>query len=96
MLPLIDSAIGFAAIMLVLCMLVKSLTRPRQVGRRGVARGNQLEMPGRGIPDRGLGPWGFFYEFLGSLLTGILLSIGAPYWHDLLRALGNLRNPEKG
>jgi len=33
----------------------------------------------------------FFFEFLGSLLTGILISIGAPYWHDLLRALSNLR-----
>lgn len=32
------------------------------------------------------------YEFLGSLLTGILVSVGAPYWHDLLRALSNLRN----
>lgn len=42
-----------------------------------------------------LAPWGFFYEFLGSLLTGILVSIGAPYWHDLLRALANLRNPAK-
>ena len=33
----------------------------------------------------------FFYEFFGSLLTGILVSIGAPYWHDLLQALSNLR-----
>ncbi len=32
-----------------------------------------------------------FLEFLGSLLTGILVSIGAPYWHDLLRALTMLR-----
>lgn len=30
-------------------------------------------------------------EFFGSLLTGILVSIGAPYWHDLLRALTKLR-----
>lgn len=33
----------------------------------------------------------FFFEFFGSLLTGILVSIGAPYWHDLLRALTQLR-----
>ncbi len=26
----------------------------------------------------------FFYEFFGALLTGFLVSIGAPYWHDLL------------
>lgn len=33
----------------------------------------------------------FFYEFFGSLLTGILISIGAPYWHDLLRTIASLR-----
>ncbi len=33
----------------------------------------------------------FLYEFFGSLLTGILVSIGAPYWHDLLQALAALR-----
>lgn len=36
----------------------------------------------------------FIYEFSGSLLTGILVSIGAPYWHDLLQALAALR-PDK-
>jgi hypothetical protein len=36
----------------------------------------------------------FFYEFFGSLLTGILVSIGAPYWHDILQALSSLR-PDK-
>jgi len=36
----------------------------------------------------------FAYEFLGSLLTGILVSIGAPYWHDILQALSSLR-PDK-
>jgi hypothetical protein len=35
-----------------------------------------------------------FYEFLGSLLTGILVSIGAPYWHDFLRAISSLRWPK--
>jgi hypothetical protein len=33
----------------------------------------------------------FLYEFFGSLMTGILVSVGAPYWHDLLRTLSNLR-----
>src|SRR5260370_2551444 len=32
------------------------------------------------------------YEFFGSLLTGILVSIGAPYWHDLLQALSSLQS----
>jgi len=36
----------------------------------------------------------FLYEFLGSLLTGIMVSIGAPYWHDILQALSSLR-PDK-
>jgi hypothetical protein len=36
----------------------------------------------------------FMYEFFGSLLTGILVSVGAPYWHDILRSLSSLR-PDK-
>jgi len=36
----------------------------------------------------------FVYEFFGSLLTGILVSIAAPYWHDILQALASLR-PDK-
>jgi len=35
----------------------------------------------------------FIVEFFGSLLTGFLVSIGAPYWHDLLRSLANLKSP---
>jgi len=35
------------------------------------------------------------YELLGSLLTGVFISIGAPYWHDLLRALAAIRRPKK-
>ena len=38
---------------------------------------------------------GFLYEFMGSLLTGIFISIGAPYWHDLLRALAGIRLRKK-
>jgi hypothetical protein len=34
----------------------------------------------------------FICEFFGSLLTGILVSIGAPYWHDILQALSSLRS----
>jgi hypothetical protein len=36
------------------------------------------------------------YEFLGALLTGILVSVGAPYWHDLLRTLSELRKGSSG
>jgi len=38
---------------------------------------------------------GLLYEFLGSLLTGIFISIGAPYWHDLLRTLAAIRQQKK-
>jgi hypothetical protein len=48
---------------------------------------------GRIWTERGESPKLLLYEFFGSLLTGILASIGAPYWHDLLRALANLRIP---
>ncbi len=37
--------------------------------------------------------FGLLYEFFGSLLTGILVSIGAPYWHDLLRTISSWRKP---
>ncbi len=47
----------------------------------------------RDPPDK-LWP-GIIFEFFGALLTGILVSIGAPYWHDLLRVLTNLRQPKK-
>ena len=35
--------------------------------------------------------WKFFAtQFLGSLMTAILISIGAAYWHDLLQMLSSL------
>lgn len=64
MLPLLETVIAFAVIMLILSFLVKSLS--------SVLKN---------------------YEFFGSLLTGILASIGAPYWHDLLRAVAQFRKP---
>jgi len=37
--------------------------------------------------------WKFFaLQFLGSLMTAILISIGAAYWHDLLQLLSSLKN----
>lgn len=36
--------------------------------------------------------WGnVLYAIIGSLLTGVLASVGAPYLHDLLRALASFR-----
>lgn len=34
---------------------------------------------------------GFLFEFFGSFLTAILISIGAPYWHDILRIFTEIR-----
>lgn len=34
---------------------------------------------------------GLLFEFFGSFFTGILISIGAPYWHDILRIFTQLR-----
>ncbi len=45
------------------------------------------------VPEKGREGRFLFLEFVGALLTGILVSIGAPYWHDLLRLLTKLRGP---
>jgi hypothetical protein len=37
----------------------------------------------------------FLAELLGALFTGLLVSVGAPYWHDLLKSLSALRRPGK-
>ena len=36
--------------------------------------------------------WTFLTEFLGAALTGLLVSVGAPYWHDVLNSLSALRS----
>ena len=41
---------------------------------------------------QGVRGWGI--EFIGAFLTGILVSVGAPYWHDLLESLASLRKPK--
>ena len=46
-------------------------------------------------PSQGKEVQFLLYEFFGSLLTGLLVSVGAPYWHDLLRALASLRDWKK-
>jgi hypothetical protein len=35
--------------------------------------------------------WDYLIEFVAALLTGILVSVGAPYWHDLLESLSSVR-----
>jgi hypothetical protein len=50
-----------------------------------------------GAPNETKSPFEIIvYEFFGSLLTGVLVSIGAPYWHDLLQTLAALRPDKAG
>jgi hypothetical protein len=55
------------------------------------AKGAELK-PAQEKKDAQSVPGILVYEFFGSLLTGILVSIGAPYWHDILQALSSLRS----
>jgi hypothetical protein len=41
--------------------------------------------------QRPQGVRGWAVEFIGAFLTGIFVSVGAPYWHDLLEGLTSLR-----
>ena len=35
--------------------------------------------------------WWYFYKFIGLAMTALLISLGAPFWFDLLNKLVNLR-----
>jgi hypothetical protein len=35
--------------------------------------------------------WGWILKFLGCLWTGLALSLGAPFWFDLLQKFMNIR-----
>jgi hypothetical protein len=63
----------------------------QQTNREKTAKGADLK-PAQEKRDTQSVPGILIYEFIGSLLTGILVSIGAPYWHDILQALSSLRS----
>jgi hypothetical protein len=44
-----------------------------------------------GWPEEAEGPWWFIQKFFGLLVTGLALSLGAPFWFDLLSKLVNIR-----
>jgi hypothetical protein len=44
--------------------------------------------------QRPQGMRGWAIEFVGAFLTGVLVSVGAPYWHDVLERLTSLRRPK--
>jgi hypothetical protein len=33
------------------------------------------------------GPWWWFFKFIGVLITGVAVSLGAPFWFDLLKRI---------
>src|SRR5437870_4444360 len=49
----------------------------------------KLRAPAAGAPLAGL--WWSIQKLVGLLLTGLALSLGAPFWFDLLSKLINLR-----
>lgn len=73
----------------------QDLERRREALAKDIAhfRGEVNFGVGRIWTERDGSPRFLLYEFFGSLLTGILASIGAPYWHDLLRAVAQFRKP---
>jgi hypothetical protein len=44
-----------------------------------------------GWPEKAEGLWWFIQKFFGLLVTGLALSLGAPFWFDLLSKLVNIR-----
>lgn len=65
---------------------------PDKVEKKVEGKATNQTLSADGAKEKKGWPWGFLlYEFFGSLLTGVLVSIGAPYWHDLLKNLISLR-----
>jgi hypothetical protein len=44
-----------------------------------------------GWPEKAEGLWWFIEKFFGLLVTGLALSLGAPFWFDLLSKVVNIR-----
>lgn len=51
----------------------------------------KLQLPLGWSHEGGLAPQGWFIKILGLLLTTVAVSLGAPFWFDLLNKLVNLR-----
>ena len=54
----------------------------------GWRKASQKIVDPREVPTDG---WGWFYKILGLLVTTVAVSLGAPFWFDLLNKLVNLR-----
>lgn len=56
----------------------------------------KLDAAGRPIPNLpNCWPrdgWGWFYKIMGLIATTLAISLGAPFWFDLLRKVSNLRS----
>ncbi|MDQ1353159.1 MAG: hypothetical protein QG657_3465 [Acidobacteriota bacterium] len=50
----------------------------------------------RGLPNNIWNFWDWFYKVLGLLMSILAVSMGAPFWFDVLKKLISLRNAPKG
>jgi hypothetical protein len=90
---LTDVSFGVGRIWREECLVLTDKIRQecQEKNREKTAKGAELK-PGQENRDTQSVPGILIYEFFGSLLTGIVVSIGAPYWHDILQALSSLRS----
>lgn len=59
----------------------------------GWAKTAEGSLDPRGVPDNF---WDWFYKVLGLLMSTLAVSMGAPFWFDILKKLISLRNTPKG
>jgi hypothetical protein len=90
---LTDVSFGVGRIWREECLVLTDKLRQKcqENNRKTTAAGAEVK-PAQEKKDAQSVPGTLIYEFFGSLLTGILVSIGAPYWHDILQALSSLRS----
>lgn len=90
---LTDVSFGVGRIWQEECLVLTDKIRQecQEKNREKTAKGAELKRAQEKRDTQSV-PGILIYEFFGSLLTGILVSIGAPYWHDILQALSSLRS----
>ncbi len=67
-------------------------TRVNELRKELEQLGLPIGWPKAEVPTDG---WGWFYKILGLLVTTMAVSLGAPFWFDLLNKLVNLRGVGK-
>lgn len=62
----------------------------------GWAKTTASSLDPRGVPTSLWNFWEWFYKVLGLLMSILAVSMGAPFWFDILKKLISLRNTPKG